>query len=204
MIQGKRIPRLKHDLFEMLSLMNAKELDAVYDRCFELADDDWAVIIELSSPSPVHCRDSIYALCDGLIENAKYITAKRLVGICEDVGDFEYAEASIVNDTCIVCGEVVKRYRGSQWLGYCAKCLSVKLGRDTAASKRVIPLRLRFQVFVRDNYCCVYCGASAKDGVKLTVDHVVPYTKGGATTRENLVAACQECNVGKADSDIQN
>jgi 5-methylcytosine-specific restriction endonuclease McrA len=42
-------------------------------------------------------------------------------------------------------------------------------------------------------------GAAAADGAVLQIDHVHPASKGGPTTLDNLVAACQPCNNGKRD-----
>lgn len=61
-----------------------------------------------------------------------------------------------------------------------------------AVSKRV-----RYEVLRRDNHACRYCGATAPD-VALTVDHVVPTSLGGSDDPRNLVAACRDCNSGKA------
>jgi len=47
-------------------------------------------------------------------------------------------------------------------------------------------------IFVRDGYRCMYCGN--RDKVKLTVDHIIPQSKGGKSTFDNRVAACRECN----------
>lgn len=49
----------------------------------------------------------------------------------------------------------------------------------------------RREVFRRDGYTCQYCGAVSRH---LTVDHVVPKHRGGASTWENLVSACRACN----------
>jgi 5-methylcytosine-specific restriction endonuclease McrA len=46
-------------------------------------------------------------------------------------------------------------------------------------------------VYIRDGFKCCYCG---KTGIRLTIDHVVPKSKGGKSTFENCVAACFECN----------
>ena len=46
-------------------------------------------------------------------------------------------------------------------------------------------------VMIRDEYRCMYCGAKAK---KLTIDHVIPMSRGGKTNFENCVAACRPCN----------
>jgi 5-methylcytosine-specific restriction endonuclease McrA len=56
----------------------------------------------------------------------------------------------------------------------------------------------RFSILLRDGFRCRYCGrSSSEDGVKLHVDHVVPRSAGGPSTRDNLVTACQDCNLGK-------
>lgn len=57
--------------------------------------------------------------------------------------------------------------------------------------------RLRYEVLRRDNHTCRYCGRSAPE-VELTIDHVIPEVLGGKTAPENLVAACRDCNGGKA------
>lgn len=51
----------------------------------------------------------------------------------------------------------------------------------------------RFNVFLRDDFQCQYCGAPEE----LTFDHVVPRSKGGQTNWENIVAACADCNTEK-------
>ena len=59
--------------------------------------------------------------------------------------------------------------------------------------------RTRYEVLKRDNHTCRYCGASAPDA-KLTVDHVTPTALGGSDDPSNLVAACRDCNYGKAST----
>ena len=51
----------------------------------------------------------------------------------------------------------------------------------------------RFNLFLRDEFCCQYCGARGD----LTFDHVVPRSRGGITSWENVVAACSSCNLHK-------
>lgn len=59
--------------------------------------------------------------------------------------------------------------------------------------------RTRYEVLRRDGHRCRYCGASADDQ-PLTIDHVVPVSLGGSDDPSNLVAACRDCNAGKASS----
>lgn len=53
-------------------------------------------------------------------------------------------------------------------------------------------------VYVRDNYVCQYCGKHC-DSKDLTVDHVIPKSKGGSNSWVNLVTCCVSCNNKKAD-----
>lgn len=57
------------------------------------------------------------------------------------------------------------------------------------------PAFTRFNVFLRDRFQCQYCGSHDD----LTFDHVLPRSKGGRTTWENVVAACAPCNLRKSD-----
>ena len=57
------------------------------------------------------------------------------------------------------------------------------------------PAFTRFNVFLRDRFQCQYCGAHDD----LTFDHVLPRSRGGRTTWENVVAACAPCNLRKGN-----
>ncbi len=51
----------------------------------------------------------------------------------------------------------------------------------------------RFNLFLRDGFSCQYCG----HGGELTFDHVIPRSRGGITSWENVVSACSSCNLKK-------
>ena len=53
----------------------------------------------------------------------------------------------------------------------------------------------RREVFNRDGYKCQYCGRANRD---LTLDHVIPRSRGGTHSWENLTSACKDCNHKKA------
>ncbi len=67
----------------------------------------------------------------------------------------------------------------------------VRIPRDTHRRKIT-----RRAVFARDDWTCQYCGARSN----LTVDHVVPRSKGGSSTWENIVASCAPCNRRKGNA----
>ena len=58
------------------------------------------------------------------------------------------------------------------------------------------PAFTRFNVFLRDSFRCQYCDRR-KPTPELTFDHVIPRSKGGRTTWENVVTACGICNARK-------
>jgi 5-methylcytosine-specific restriction endonuclease McrA len=55
------------------------------------------------------------------------------------------------------------------------------------------PAFTRFNLFLRDSFTCQYCPSSEE----LTFDHVIPRSRGGRTTWENIVTACARCNLTK-------
>lgn len=68
-----------------------------------------------------------------------------------------------------------------------------------AQISRNISLGIRYTVLDRDNGKCKLCGRRPNDGVKLHVDHIVPYSLGGLTVIDNLQTLCDECNIGKSN-----
>ena len=58
----------------------------------------------------------------------------------------------------------------------------------------------RRALFARDGWRCVYCGDSAG---RLTLDHVVPRSRGGDSVWENVVTACAPCNLRKGDRSLE-
>lgn len=58
----------------------------------------------------------------------------------------------------------------------------------------------RAMIYKRDNNKCQYCGSTRK----LTIDHVIPKSKGGEDTWENLVVACSACNTKKGNKLLEH
>ena len=71
----------------------------------------------------------------------------------------------------------------------------IRLRQYIRVPYKEIPLTRR-NILERDRHCCQYCNYK---GEHLTLDHVIPRSRGGADTWENLVAACVRCNVNKGN-----
>ena len=64
------------------------------------------------------------------------------------------------------------------------------------SKRESISKKLRFEVFKRDEFRCVYCGKTPPE-ITLEIDHIEPVSKGGKNDINNLVSACFDCNRGK-------
>ena len=73
-----------------------------------------------------------------------------------------------------------------------------KATKTTHGIKEKIPDTLRADVLHRDKFTCQHCGRKAPD-VVLHIDHVIPESKGGPATLENLQVLCEACNMGKGN-----
>ena len=69
----------------------------------------------------------------------------------------------------------------------------IRLRQYVTVPYREIPLTRR-NILNRDNHSCQYCGYTGSD---LTLDHVIPRSRGGVDSWENLTTACMRCNVKK-------
>lgn len=65
--------------------------------------------------------------------------------------------------------------------------------------RNYLPRGLRHEVFKRDGYRCVECGASVEDGATLHIDHIIPVSRGGYDELDNLQTLCKECNMNKSN-----
>lgn len=71
----------------------------------------------------------------------------------------------------------------------------IRLRHYVSVPYKEIPLTRR-NILERDRHTCQYC---CYKGEQLTLDHVIPRSRGGADTWENLVAACVRCNIKKGN-----
>lgn len=102
---------------------------------------------------------------------------------------------------CIVCGSDFPA--GTKRRKYCLKCRRNK-SKNAAMQRRMEGKDIRdfesdrYLILERDEFRCVYCGASPiEDRVKLHVDHLIPKKYGGLDVASNLITSCSRCNVTK-------
>jgi 5-methylcytosine-specific restriction endonuclease McrA len=67
--------------------------------------------------------------------------------------------------------------------------VNVRRRREASGSKRV-------RIYMRDGFRCQYCG-ERKNPVELTLDHILPRSRGGGNSAINVVTACRSCNQRK-------
>jgi 5-methylcytosine-specific restriction endonuclease McrA len=122
-----------------------------------------------------------------LVLNATYepinvCTVRRAVVLLlkEKAEMIERAEFVLHAETCTIARPIVIRL-----VSY------VRIPRDTHRRKIT-----RRAVFARDDWTCQYCGSRSN----LTVDHVIPRSKGGPSSWENIVASCAPCNRRKGNA----
>lgn len=134
-------------------------------------------------------------------------------------GRFVMSAIPYTYETCFIC----RRYTATRChngLPYCSRCIPIKKtchlckkefrpnsDRNRFCSEECHKayldkklVRNRFIIFDRDGFQCIYCGSTSYgDGVELTLDHIIPRSRGGSDCAENLVTACKGCNSAKND-----
>ncbi len=92
----------------------------------------------------------------------------------------------------------------NNFIGYLSEI--VKFKKSAAGQRALMTSKLREKIKQRDNYTCQKCGLSINDekNLLLEIDHIIPISKGGMSTEENLQTLCWKCNRTKGSKvDIQ-
>lgn len=77
----------------------------------------------------------------------------------------------------------------------------IKYKKSAKAQRALMTNKLRSTIKERDDYTCQICGASTyeQDLLLLEIDHIIPVSKGGMSTPDNLQTLCWKCNRQKSD-----
>ena len=76
----------------------------------------------------------------------------------------------------------------------------VSLKRYVRCERR--PAFTRFNVFLRDEFTCQYCGVESQPS-DLTFDHMLPRSRGGMTSWTNVITSCASCNLAKGSATLR-
>lgn len=129
--------------------------------------------------------------CPALILNADY---RPLSYFPLSLWSWQDAVKAIFRDSVVVLSEYDRTVRSPT---HEVKLPSVLALKEFIPNVRN-PAFTRFNVFLRDRFSCQYCGQPFK-AHQLTFDHVVPRSRGGRTSWDNIVTACQCCNTVKGN-----
>lgn len=101
---------------------------------------------------------------------------------------------------CLTNGMV----RGAQWsynnvkiFPFDGKIKPLSQGHSTN-KRNPIPQAFRHEVFLKDGFRCLECGATNKNS-RLEIDHIIPVAQGGTNELSNLQTLCEDCNRGKSN-----
>lgn len=101
---------------------------------------------------------------------------------------------AVFRDRVNVVSEYDRTVRSPSWEMRLPSVISLKEYVKPASR----PAFTRFNVFLRDDFSCQYCGDEFA-AENLTFDHVLPRSRGGRTQWENIVTACSPCNLNKGN-----
>ncbi len=137
--------------------------------------------------SPYNFRMSAVLLLNASLQPLNVITPRRLVIL---LGKQRVAFLTDAAEIAAMAAVIQRRLPEGVTI--------VRLLRTIHAPRRRLRPNRR-NLLLRDNYTCQYCGFQGHAN-ELTVDHIVPISRGGAPDKwDNLVVACKRCNWKKAD-----
>jgi len=112
-----------------------------------------------------------------------------------NVVDWKRALKLVVNQKATVLSYSERRILGAEGLVMRIPAVMklIKLIRSVYRAR--VPFSKR-NVLIRDGFTCAYCGTK---GSKMTMDHIIPRSKGGGSSFENCVACCRRCNTLKGN-----
>ena len=129
--------------------------------------------------------------CPALVLNADY---RPLSYFPLSLWPWQEAVKAIFRESVVVISEYERIIRSPSQ--------EIKLPSVLALKEYVQPAKIpaftRFNLFLRDRFRCQYCSGKFR-AYDLTFDHLVPRSRGGRTSWDNIVTACRDCNTLKGD-----
>ena len=82
------------------------------------------------------------------------------------------------------------------------KIAKSKRARKSGQGSKWIRKDKRLAIYLRDGMACAYCGVGLECGKPLSLDHLLPNSKGGSNDQGNLITCCLKCNSERGDMDL--
>jgi len=184
---------------------NAKPLKSRPDRSYDRQFTSSAASFAQAIPTPAHQEEEDQAGAGILRALSRY---RALVldssyrpidvihwqrALCLDLLDRADVLEYYSDEEATVCS-----VQSSFFLPAVLRTRRYKSSSHKGGSHKKIALNRR-NIMMRDNFQCVYCGARKE----LTLDHVIPQSKGGENSWENLVTCCSPCNCKKGNKTLK-
>lgn len=202
--------------FESQKHVAAAGADAlrISDEILSLLDEKWAASdVVTSFNSAVQTWNVVGGGLFGVDGFCPEVTARIFGHYCSSIRAFPDEDARESRCKILEREKVSKTDPRWEWMGYEPKhyafcheysvyqpASQLRQAKARERSEKISP-RQRFQVFSRDEYRCVYCGATGKEA-PLHVDHKISLADGGTSEFDNLVTACERCNLGKGAKSV--
>lgn len=108
--------------------------------------------------------------------------------------EFIFRYVSAGGNSSMICNVIFDIDNLNRFIEYLSNL--IKFRKSIAGQRALMTSSLREKIKKRDNYTCKYCGNSIKKepNLLLEVDHIIPLSKNGITTEENLQTLCWRCN----------
>ncbi len=100
-------------------------------------------------------------------------------------------------NTSIQCDIVMDITNLNKFVSYLSE--KIKFRKSVAGQRALMTSKLRQKIKARDGFACKQCGASVaqEPNLLLEIDHIIPVSRGGLTTEDNLQTLCWRCNRSK-------
>lgn len=117
----------------------------------------------------------------------------------------DYADRFVYDERALRlhCGDLLEAFSELESAGLIEKngnAWSIKFSYGFPRQRISKWENLRSLVFIRDGHTCQYCGSK---GAPLHCDHVVPVSRGGSNTLDNLKTSCRTCNLSKGAKTLE-
>lgn len=115
---------------------------------------------------------------------------------------FNYVSAG--GNSSMNCDVVLDVENLDRFINYLSE--KVKFRKSVAGQRALMTSALREKIKERDNYTCQNCGLSIEEepNLLLEIDHIIPLSKNGLTTEDNLQTLCWKCNRSKGSKILNN